>query len=204
MEEIIDVSKKVKEFVALWDESVEKRVEAAKLYYDCTKDHPERKAEFHAAYPQWSALAWKRLYEIGAGNVSPELVDLHNWALTIRMSGIPVKHQTAIAKGGLRAYSSDHRGGVTVQLKNLTTPILNHVYDSRTGQIKSVEAQRKTPLTNRVKKESVQYLKVNGNIVAKVTRGITIDATMATELLLHGILSPKDLRSIAAKLEAKG
>lgn len=208
----IEVNGSVKEFTELWNESLENRYEAARIYYECVTLYPdpEVKEKFFSAFPNWTALRWRWIYYIGAGTISKLMLDVHNYSLALAMTAIPVKDQEAIVKSGLKLYCKEHTGGVTIPLKRLNRKMLEHVYDIKTGRVIPVAQQRKTPLSKRPEKAAIIYTKdKDGNLAAKVIRQVLLDRKMLEGVLLfkdddgRSIFSPADLRMIANKLEGR-
>ena len=88
--------------------------------------------------------------------------------------------------------------------------MLAHVYDLKTGEVKSVAQQRKTPLSKRPEKAAIIWTKdKDGNMAAKVIRPILLDRKMLEGILLfrnddgENIFLASELRTIANKLEGR-
>lgn len=206
----IEINSSVREFTELWSESIENRYQAAGVYYDCVTAHPdpEVKEKFFNAFPNWSALRWRWVYYIGAGKICKSMLDVHNYSLALAMVAIPISHQEAIVKTGLKLYCKEHTGGVVIPLKRLNRTMLQHVYDIKTGEVKSVAQQRKTPLYDKPEKAAIIYnINAKGEIVAKVIRPVVLTKDMLSGILTFRdknktIFTPKELRALADKLEA--
>ena len=205
----IEVAGSVKEFTALWNESLENRYEAAQIYYECVTEHPDSdvKEKFFAAFPNWTALRWRWIYYVGAGKIAKPMLDVHNYSLALAMAVIPISAQEAIVKSGLKLYCKEHPGGIVIPLKRLNRRMLGHVYDLKTGEVKSVALQRKTPLSERPEKAAIIWTHdKDGRLAAKVIRSLLLDRKMLEGILTfknaegESIFSPADLRNIANKL----
>lgn len=203
------VNTSVREFTEHWNDSIENRSKAAKVYYDCVTEHPdaEVKEKFFAAFPNWSALRWRWVYYIGAGKIARAMLDVHNYSLALAMVAIPIKDQEAIVKSGLKLYCKEHPGGIVIPLKRLNRKMLAHVYDIRTGEVKSVAQQRKTPLSDRPEKAAIVWVHdKEGRLAANVIRKVLLDRKMLEGILLfknaegERIFSAADLRGIANKI----
>lgn len=208
----IEINQSVKEFTSLWNESLDNRFEAAKIYYDCVTDNPDTdvKEKFFAAFPNWTALRWRWIYYVGAGKICKAMLDVHNYSLALAMTVVPVSAQEAIVKSGLKLYCKEHPGGIVIPLKRLNRTMLAHVYDLKTGEVKSVAQQRKTPLSKRPEKAAIIWTKdKDGNMAAKVIRPILLDRKMLEGILLfknddgESIFLAPELRTIANKLEGR-
>lgn len=208
----IEINQSVKEFTSLWNESLDNRFEAAKIYYDCVTDHPDAdvKEKFFAAFPNWTALRWRWIYYVGAGKICKSMLDVHNYSLALAMTVVPISAQEAIVKSGLKLYCKEHPGGIVIPLKRLNRTMLSHVYDLKTGEVKSVAQQRKTPLSKRPEKAAIIYTKdKDGNLAAKVIRPILLDRKMLEGVLLfknddgESIFLASELRAIANKMEGR-
>lgn len=208
----IEINQSVKEFTSLWNESLDNRFEAAKIYYDCVTDNPDTdvKEKFFAAFPNWTALRWRWIYYVGAGKICKAMLDVHNYSLALAMTVVPVSAQEAIVKSGLKLYCKEHPGGIVIPLKRLNRTMLAHVYDLKTGEVKSVAQQRKTPLSKRPEKAAILWTKdKDGNMAAKIIRPILLDRKMLEGILLfknddgESIFLAPELRTIANKLEGR-
>lgn len=208
----IEINQSVREFTSLWNESLDNRFEAAKIYYDCVTDNPDTdvKEKFFAAFPNWTALRWRWIYYVGAGKICKAMLDVHNYSLALAMTVVPVSAQEAIVKSGLKLYCKEHPGGIVIPLKRLNRTMLAHVYDLKTGEVKSVAQQRKTPLSKRPEKAAIIWTKdKDGNMAAKVIRPILLDRKMLEGILLfknddgESIFLAPELRTIANKLEGR-
>ena len=208
----IEINQSVREFTSLWNESLDNRFEAAKIYYDCVTDNPDTdvKEKFFAAFPNWTALRWRWIYYVGAGKICKAMLDVHNYSLALAMTVVPVSAQEAIVKSGLKLYCKEHPGGIVIPLKRLNRTMLAHVYDLKTGEVKSVAQQRKTPLSKRPEKAAIIWTKdKDGNMAAKVIRPILLDRKMLEGILLfknddgESIFLASELRTIANKLEGR-
>lgn len=208
----IEINQSVREFTSLWNESLDNRFEAAKIYYDCVTDNPDTdvKEKFFAAFPNWTALRWRWIYYVGAGKICKAMLDVHNYSLALAMTVVPVSAQEAIVKSGLKLYCKEHPGGIVIPLKRLNRTMLAHVYDLKTGEVKSVAQQRKTPLSKRPEKAAIIWTKdKDGNMAAKVIRPILLDRRMLEGILLfknddgESIFLAPELRTIANKLEGR-
>ena len=208
----IEINQSVREFTSLWNESLDNRFEAAKIYYDCVTDNPDTdvKEKFFAAFPNWTALRWRWIYYVGAGKICKAMLDVHNYSLALAMTVVPVSAQEAIVKSGLKLYCKEHPGGIVIPLKRLNRTMLAHVYDLKTGEVKSVAQQRKTPLSKRPEKAAIIRTKDKaGNMAAKVIRPILLDRKMLEGILLfknddgESIFLAPELRTIANKLEGR-
>ena len=206
------VNTSVREFTEHWNDSIENRSKAAKVYYDCVTEHPdaEVKEKFFAAFPNWSALRWRWVYYIGAGKIARAMLDVHNYSLALAMVAIPIKDQEAIVKSGLKLYCKEHPGGIVIPLKRLNRKMLAHVYDIRTGEVRSVAQQRKTPLSDRPEKAAIVWVHdKEGRLAANVIRKVLLDRKMLEGILMfrnaegESIFSAGDLRSIANKMEGR-
>lgn len=208
----IEINQSVREFTSLWNESLDNRFEAAKIYYDCVTDNPDTdvKEKFFAAFPNWTALRWRWIYYVGAGKICKAMLDVHNYSLALAMTVVPVSAQEAIVKSGLKLYCKEHPGGIVIPLKRLNRTMLAHVYDLKTGEVKSVAQQRKTPLSKRPEKAAIIWTKdKDGNMAAKVIRPILLDRKMLEGILLfknddgESIFLAPEIRTIANKLEGR-
>ena len=208
----IEINQSVREFTSLWNESLDNRFEAAKIYYDCVTDNPDTdvKEKFFAAFPNWTALRWRWIYYVGAGKICKAMLDVHNYSLALAMTVVPVSAQEAIVKSGLKLYCKEHPGGIVIPLKRLNRTMLAHAYDLKTGEVKSVAQQRKTPLSKRPEKAAIIWTKdKDGNMAAKVIRSILLDRKMLEGILLfknddgENIFLAPELRTIANKLEGR-
>lgn len=208
----IEINQSVREFTSLWNESLDNRFEAAKIYYDCVTDNPDTdvKEKFFAAFPNWTALRWRWIYYVGAGKICKAMLDVHNYSLALAMTVVPVSAQEAIVKSGLKLYCKEHPGGIVIPLKRLNRTMLAHVYDLKTGEVKSVAQQRKTPLSKRPEKAAILWTKdKDGNMAAKIIRPILLDRKMLEGILLfknddgESIFLAPELRTIANKLEGR-
>lgn len=208
----IEINQSVREFTSLWNESLDNRFEAAKIYYDCVTDNPDTdvKEKFFAAFPNWTALRWRWIYYVGAGKICKAMLDVHNYSLALAMTVVPVSAQEAIVKSGLKLYCKEHPGGIVIPLKRLNRTMLAHVYDLKTGEVKSVAQQRKTPLSKRPEKAAIIWTKdKDGNMAAKVIRPILLDRKMLEGILLfknddgESVFLAPELRTIANKLEGR-
>lgn len=205
----IEVNSSVKEFTSLWNESLENRYEAATIYYECVTEHPDAavKEKFFAAFPNWTALRWRWIYYVGAGKICKAMLDVHNYSLALAMTTIPIKDQEAIVKSGLKLCCKEHPGGIVIPLRRLNRKMLAHVYDLRTGEVKSVAQQRKTPLSERPEKAAIIWVHdKDDHLAAKVIRPVLLDRKMLEGILLcknaegERIFSAADLRGIANKI----
>lgn len=205
----IKINADVKSFTSLWNESLENRYEASRVYYECVTEHPdaEVKEKFFAAFPNWTALRWRWIYYVGAGKICKSMLDVHNYSLALAMISIPIKDQEAIVKSGLKLYCKEHPGGIVIPLKRLNRRMLAHVYDIRTGEVKSVTQQRKTPLSERPEKAAIIWVHDKDEcLAAKVIRPVLLDRKMLEGILLfknaegERIFSAADLRGIANKI----
>ena len=174
------------------------------------KPDTDVKEKFFAAFPNWTALRWRWIYYVGAGKICKAMLDVHNYSLALAMTIVPVSAQEAIVKSGLKLYCKEHPGGIVIPLKRLNRTMLAHVYDLKTGEVKSVAQQRKTPLSKRPEKAAIIWTKdKDGNMAAKVIRPILLDRKMLEGILLfrnddgENIFLASELRTIANKLEGR-
>jgi hypothetical protein len=206
------VLEQVKKFEVLWGESIDKRYEAARVYYNALSDKPDpavvRMFHENSIYRDWTAHRWNWLYYIGSGRVYKKFLDVHNYALALCVRNIPMNKQMEICEKGLLLYSKEHKGGVVVPLRKLNSNHIKHVFNVETGKMYSVAAQRKKALYVTTNREPLVFARdTKGNVLIKALRKCTIDSGIMTKLLSYksdlgnSILDPEQLRSIAAQLE---
>ena len=136
----------IKRFQAAWHSSAEDRMRAARVYTRAVDEFDlNARQAFHELvdFQNWTAMQWRLLYHIGAGNIAPEYMDFARPSLPLSMQrrGLPVGLQQDIFDNGLVMTDITGKQRI-VKLRYLLDKHLAQVFDDK-GRRRSVLNQIK-------------------------------------------------------------
>jgi len=136
----------IKRFQAAWHSSAEDRMRGARIYTRAVDEFDlGARSAFHdlVDFQNWTAMQWRLLYHIGAGNIAPEYMDFARPSLPLSMyrRNLSIDTQLDIFDNGLAL--ADITGKVrTVKLRYLQDKHLVQVFDDN-GHRRSIIQQLK-------------------------------------------------------------
>lgn len=203
------VIKDMERFSKLWQQSLDLRVKAAKLYFKAANEDLNVKYAFQRLpqFSHWSPAQWRVVFYVGAGSISTKYLDVHPYTISLSMldRNVCLEDQDKIFEEGLQVVVGNSLK--TIPVKNLTAPFINQAFDKdgayrNEEQQKEYMAQRKEALD---KKELGKLERVSSG-KWKARTSCILDKDLVRALLLgeEPLFTVDELEEIIEELQCRG
>lgn len=197
--ENMTVAEAVSEFTALWKKGEKKLIEAAVLYYKAVyKGNAVMRKAFRTlpGFEGWSERNWRRLYNIGAGALSPLWLRSNKFitADTMMELTVGVAEQEDVLSKGLNVWNGVEL--VHVKPNVVTEKQIRQCFDEK-GNRRNLEEQKKW-FNENLKKETRRTFYFDNNTLVVRKKCAIRKTEFMQELMLRsgGFLDAKDCKAL--------
>lgn len=204
------VIKDMERFGKLWQQSLDLRVKAAKLYFKAANEDLNVKYAFQRMpqFAHWSPAQWRVVFYVGAGSISTKYLDVHPYTISLSMldRNVCLEDQDKIFEEGLQVVVGNSLK--TIPVKNLTAPYINQAFD-KDGSYRNEEAQKAyiNETRHAKTKKNVGKLERISKFKYKARTSAVIDKAVVRQLLLDEecpMFSVAELEKIIEELNSRG
>lgn len=203
------VIKDMERFGKFWQQSLDLRVKAAKLYFKAANEDLNVKYAFQRMpqFAHWSPAQWRVVFYVGAGSISTKYLDVHPYTISLSMldRNVCLEDQDKIFEEGLQVVVGNSLK--TIPVKNLTAPFINQAFD-KDGTYRTEEQQKEYIKQNKADKGKKEFGKLEqvANGKWKARTSCVIDKELVRALLLGDspLFSVDELEEIIEELQSRG